>query len=149
MTVQIPSAPPLAPAGAAGAPTDRSAPPILEARSLTKQYRLPGEIVDAVRGVSLTVLPGEFVALMGPSGSGKSTLLQLLGGLDRPTAGDVFLEGEAIARLSDDEATRLRRERTGFVFQSFNLVPLLDVVENVGLPFTIAGLDPRRGELAG
>jgi putative ABC transport system ATP-binding protein len=86
---------------------------------------------------------------MGPSGSGKSTLLQLLGGLDRPTAGDVFLEGEAISRLSDDQATRLRRERTGFVFQSFNLVPLLNVVENVGLPFTIAGLDPRRGELAG
>lgn len=97
--------------------------PILEARALTRQYRLPGEIVEAVRGVSLAVQPGEFVALMGPSGSGKSTLLQLLGGLDRPTAGEVFLEGEAISRLSDDQATRLRRERTGFVFQSFNLVP--------------------------
>ena len=84
---------------------------------------------------------------MGPSGSGKSTLLQLLGGLDQPTTGKVVLEGGDISRLSDDEATRLRRERTGFVFQSFNLVPLLDVVENVGLPFTIAGQDPRRGEL--
>lgn len=122
--------------------------PILEARALTKQYRLPGEVVEAVRGVSLSVAPGEFVALMGPSGSGKSTLLHLLGGLDRPTSGEVLLEGEPIGRLSDDAATRLRRERTGFVFQSFNLVPLLNVVENVGLPFTIAGRDPRKGELA-
>jgi putative ABC transport system ATP-binding protein len=134
-----------------GATTSPAGPddPILEARALTKQYRLPGELVEAVRGVSLRVASGEFVALMGPSGSGKSTLLQLLGGLDRPTSGEVFLGGEAISRLSDDAATRLRRERTGFVFQSFNLVPLLNVVENVGLPFTIAGQDPRSGELAG
>ena len=109
---------------------------------------MPGETVVAVRDVSLAVTPGEFVALMGPSGSGKSTLLQLLGGLDRPTSGEVILEGEDISRLSDDQATRLRRERTGFVFQSFNLIPLLDVVENVGLPFTIAGHDPRSGDVA-
>jgi len=122
--------------------------PILEARQLTKQYRMQAETVDAVRGVTLAVMPGEFVALMGPSGSGKSTLLQLLGGLDRPTSGQVLLEGEAISHLSDDAATHLRRDRTGFVFQSFNLVPLLNVVENVGLPFTIAGQDPRTGDLA-
>ena len=85
---------------------------------------------------------------MGPSGSGKSTLLQVLGGLDRPASGEVLLEGEIISELSDDRATKLRRDRTGFVFQSFNLIPLLDVNENVGLPFTIAGLDPTRGELA-
>jgi putative ABC transport system ATP-binding protein len=85
---------------------------------------------------------------MGPSGSGKSTLLQLLGGLDRPTAGEVVLDGEMISRLSDDGATRRRREKTGFVFQSFNLIPLLDVRENVGLPFTIAGQDPRSPEVA-
>ena len=132
---------------------DASAPkrtvlPILEARTLTKQYRMPGEIVDAVRGVTLAVMPGEFVALMGPSGSGKSTLLQLLGGLDQPTSGEVLLEGEPIGRLSDSDATRLRRERTGFVFQSFNLVPLMNVVENVALPFTIAGQDPRSVELS-
>ena len=121
---------------------------ILEGRDLTKTYPLGSTTVEALRGVSLAVGAGEFVALMGPSGSGKSTLLQLLGGLDRPTSGEVLLEGEIISELSDDRATKLRRDRTGFVFQSFNLIPLLDVTENVGLPFTIAGLDPSRGELA-
>jgi len=121
---------------------------ILEAHDLAKRYRLGATTVDALRGVSLSVEAGEFVALMGPSGSGKSTLLQLLGGLDRPTSGEVVLEGEIVSELSDDRATRLRRDRTGFVFQSFNLIPLLDVTENVGLPFTIAGLDPSRGEPA-
>src|SRR3954464_13294682 len=120
---------------------------ILEARDLTKSYPVGGTTVEALRGVSLSVLPGEFVALMGPSGSGKSTLLQVLGGLDQPTSGEVILEGEAISQLSDDRATRLRRDRTGFVFQSFNLIPLLDVAENVALPFTIAGQDASRGEL--
>ncbi len=121
---------------------------ILEASDLIKRYELGASTVDALRGVSLTVAEGEFVALMGPSGSGKSTLLQLLGGLDRPTSGAVTLQGAAISELDDDAATRLRRDRTGFVFQSFNLIPLLDVTENVGLPFTIAGQDPSRGELA-
>ena len=123
-------------------------PPILEARDLTKSYRLGETTVEALRGVSLTVDEGEFVALMGPSGSGKSTLLQLLGGLDRPSSGEVVLQGETISRLGDEQATRLRRDRTGFVFQFFNLIPLLDVTENVGLPFTIAGADPRSGDIA-
>ena len=122
-------------------------PSILEARDLVKSYPLGSTTVEALRGVSLTVDAGEFVALMGPSGSGKSTLLQVLGGLDQPTSGDVVLEGQSIGRLSDEQATRLRRERTGFVFQSFNLIPLLDVRENVGLPFTIGGQDPTRGTL--
>ncbi|MEA2536074.1 MAG: putative transport system ATP-binding protein [Chloroflexota bacterium] len=121
---------------------------ILEARDLTKRYRLGKTTVDALRGVSLTVEAGEFVALMGPSGSGKSTLLQLLGGLDTPSTGEVVLDGDPVSTMSDDAATRLRRRKTGFVFQFFNLIPLLDVAENVGLPFTIAGDDPRKGSAA-
>jgi len=113
--------------------------PILEARDVTKRYELGRTTVEALRGVSLAVAPGEFVALMGPSGSGKSTLLQLLGGLDQPTTGSVVFEGVDISHLSDAQATKLRRERTGFVFQAFNLIPLLSVRENIELPFTIAG----------
>jgi len=113
--------------------------PILEAREVTKVYELGRTTVEALRGVTLSVAPGEFVALMGPSGSGKSTLLQLLGGLDRPTSGAIVFEGRDISALTDAQATRLRRERTGYVFQSFNLIPLLNVSENVMLPFTIAG----------
>ena len=120
---------------------------MLEAREVAKSYRLGNETVEAVRGVSLAVAPGEFVAIMGPSGSGKSTLLQVLGGLDQPTTGEVLLQGETISALSDEQATRLRRDRTGFVFQSFNLIPLLDVTENVSLPFTIAGIDPTKGDV--
>jgi putative ABC transport system ATP-binding protein len=123
-------------------------PPILEAHDLTKDFELGESTVHALKSVSLAVQPGEFVALMGPSGSGKSTLLQLLGGLDQPTTGVVVFEARDISRLSDDDATRLRRERTGFVFQAFNLIPLLDVRENIALPFTIAGQDAARGELA-
>jgi putative ABC transport system ATP-binding protein len=123
-------------------------PPILEARDLAKTYRAGEAEVHALQGVSLSVQPGEFVALMGPSGSGKTTLLQLLGGLDRPTSGDVVLDGVAISTLDDDAATRLRREKTGFVFQAFNLVPLLSARENVALPFLLAGRDPRRGDTA-
>ncbi|MCI0582340.1 MAG: ABC transporter ATP-binding protein [Chloroflexi bacterium] len=122
-------------------------PPILEAHDLTKRFELGESTVEALKGVSLAVQPGEFVALMGPSGSGKSTLLQLLGGLDQPTTGAVVFEGDDISHLSDDDATRLRRERTGFIFQAFNLIPLLNVRENIALPFTIAGQDASRGEL--
>ena len=120
--------------------------PILEARGLTRRYRLGSTYVEALRGVSLSVAPGEFVAIMGPSGSGKTTLLQLLGGLDRPTSGEVILDGEVVSRLSDAAATRLRREKTGFVFQFFNLLPFLNVRENIALPYLIAGRDPERGE---
>jgi len=133
---------PLPSAAAAPTAAPHAAPtatPILEARGVTKRYELGKTTVEALRGVTLAVQPGEFVALMGPSGSGKSTLLQLLGGLDRPTTGSVVFEGADISHLSDSQATKLRRERTGFVFQAFNLIPLLSVRENIELPFTIAG----------
>jgi putative ABC transport system ATP-binding protein len=126
---------PAPPAMAAGP----AATAILEARDVTKRYELGRTMVDALRGVSLAVAPGEFVALMGPSGSGKSTLLQLLGGLDQPTSGSIWFEGADISHLTDAQATKLRRERTGFVFQAFNLIPLLSVRENIELPFIIAG----------
>jgi putative ABC transport system ATP-binding protein len=145
-----PSVSPQSDAGTSGAASERPErdTTILEACDLTKGFRIGTRDVEVLRGISLKVQRGEFVAVMGPSGSGKSTLLQLLGGLDRPTSGEVVLDGAVVSRLSDKEATRLRREKTGFVFQFFNLIPLLDVYENVALPFTIAGVDPRRGEAA-
>ena len=112
---------------------------ILEAHDLVKQYPVGDGQVDALRGISLAVERGEFVAIMGASGSGKSTLLHLLGGLDTPTTGEVVIDGVNISTLDDDHATLTRRERTGFVFQFFNLIPLLSVRENVALPFLIGG----------
>ena len=112
---------------------------ILEAHDLVKRYALGDGSVDALRGVSLSVAKGEFVAIMGSSGSGKSTMLHLLGGLDRPSEGSVLIDGINISQLSDEEATLTRREKTGFVFQFFNLISLLNVAENVALPFLIAG----------
>ncbi len=112
---------------------------ILEARDLAKSYPLASGSVEALRGVTLTVQRGEFVAIMGQSGSGKSTMLHLLGGLDRPTEGEVVIDGVNISRLSERRATLTRREKTGFVFQFFNLIPLLTVAENVALPFMIRG----------
>ncbi len=112
---------------------------ILEAHDLVKRYPLGEGAVDALRGVSLSVAKGEFVAIMGSSGSGKSTMLHLLGGLDRPSEGTVLIDGINISQLNDEDATLTRREKTGFVFQFFNLISLLNVAENVALPFLIAG----------
>ncbi|HTI30384.1 MAG TPA: ABC transporter ATP-binding protein [Methylomirabilota bacterium] len=112
---------------------------ILEAHDLVKRYPLGEGSVDALRGVSLSVAKGEFVAIMGSSGSGKSTMLHLLGGLDRPSEGTVLIDGINISQLNDEDATLTRREKTGFVFQFFNLISLLNVAENVALPFLIAG----------
>jgi putative ABC transport system ATP-binding protein len=114
-------------------------PVILEARDLVKRYRLGEGQVDALRGVSLSVNKGDFVAIMGASGSGKSTMLHILGGLDLPTSGDVVIDGLNLAALDEEHRTLTRREKTGFVFQFFNLIPLLNVRENVALPFLIAG----------
>ena len=114
-------------------------PVILEARDLVKRYPLRAGSVDVLNGVSLSVEQGEFVAIMGASGSGKSTMLHLLGGLDRPTSGEVMIDGVNISQLDDEHATLTRRAKTGFVFQFFNLIPLLNVAENVALPFLIGG----------
>jgi putative ABC transport system ATP-binding protein len=114
-------------------------PVILEARDLVKRYPLQAGSIDALRGVSLSVEQGEFVAIMGASGSGKSTMLHLLGGLDRPTSGQVVIDGVNVSQLNDEQATLTRRAKTGFVFQFFNLIPLLNVAENVALPFLIGG----------
>ncbi|MBW3612447.1 MAG: ABC transporter ATP-binding protein [Chloroflexi bacterium] len=123
--------------------------PILEARDLVKRYPVGEGVVDALRGVSLTVDSGEFVAIMGASGSGKSTMLHLLGGLDLPTEGEVVIDGIAISTLDEEQRTLTRRAKTGFVFQYFNLIPLLSVAENVALPFLIAGdaLDRHRSRV--
>jgi putative ABC transport system ATP-binding protein len=118
--------------------------PILVAGDLVKEYRSDGSTTKALDGVSLEVSPGSFVAVMGPSGSGKSTLLHLLGGLDSPTSGDVFLDGKALSGLPDKDVTLARRGSIGFVFQFFNLVPVLTVEENIALPLVIAGEPPAR-----
>ncbi|MGH2429279.1 MAG: ABC transporter ATP-binding protein [Candidatus Limnocylindria bacterium] len=112
---------------------------ILEAHDLVKRYPLGEGEVEALRGVSLAVEQGEFVAIMGASGSGKSTMLHLLGGLDRPTSGEVIIDGVNVSALDEEHRTLTRRAKTGFVFQFFNLIPLLSVAENVGLPFLISG----------
>ena len=123
-----------------------SAPPLLVARDLHKDYPMNGETVHALRGVSLSVQPGEYIAIAGPSGSGKSTLLQLIGGIDTPTAGSVELLGTRLESLGDRELTRLRLTRLGFVFQRFHLLPVLTARENVELPMAEAGVaaPPRR-----
>jgi putative ABC transport system ATP-binding protein len=117
--------------------------PILEADHLAKTYDSLGIDVLALRGVDLALEPREFVAVMGPSGSGKSTLLHLLGGLDRPTAGRVRLEGERIDDRSEAGLALLRRRKLGFVFQFFNLLGNLTVAENVELPALLVGASPR------
>ncbi len=112
---------------------------VVSAREVTRRYGEGATAVDALRGVSLDIRPGELTAIMGPSGSGKSTLMHILAGLDRPTSGDVSIAGTTITELRDTELTRLRREHVGFVFQFFNLLPMLTAEENVTLPLSLAG----------
>lgn len=109
---------------------------------------MDGAEVPALRGVSLEVAAGDFVAVMGPSGCGKSTLLQICGGMDRADGGALFVEGRDVASMADDELTKLRRERVGFVFQFFNLLPTLTVEENIALPLLLARRPERESLLS-
>jgi putative ABC transport system ATP-binding protein len=123
-----------------GVPVDSA----VEARDLTRVYGEGTAAVEALRGVDIDVRSGELVAVMGPSGSGKSTLMHILAGLDKPTSGTVMIAGNDITRLDDSRLTQLRRKHIGFVFQFFNLLPMLDTEENVVLPLSIAGEKPDK-----
>src|SRR5438046_3027253 len=126
-------------------PHEVAAAPVISALELTRRYGAAETAVHALRGVSVNVARGGLTAVMGPSGSGKSTLMHILAGLDRPTAGDVWIADTRIGELNDTQLTRLRREHIGFIFQFFNLLPMLTAKENVVLPLSIAGRKPDAG----
>jgi putative ABC transport system ATP-binding protein len=117
---------------------------IVSADEVSRRYGQGEAAVDALRGVSVRFPAGRYAAIMGPSGSGKSTLMHILAGLDRPTAGTVSIDGVELTHLSDRELTQLRRDRIGFIFQTFNLLPVLSAQENILLPLSIAGHKPDR-----
>jgi putative ABC transport system ATP-binding protein len=117
---------------------------LLEAKDLSKLYSLGEHAVEALKGVDFSVRKGEFVAIMGPSGSGKSTLMHLLGGLDTPTDGDIYLSDQALSKLNKKQITLSRRKNVGFVFQFFNLMPTLSAEENIMLPILIDGKNPKK-----
>jgi putative ABC transport system ATP-binding protein len=117
--------------------------PVIDIRDLGRDYALEGELVQALRGVSLVIRRNEYVAIMGPSGSGKSTLMNLVGCLDTPTAGEYWLSGQEVSRLSDQALARVRNREIGFVFQTFNLLPRATALHNVELPLVYAGLGAR------
>ena len=118
---------------------------VVVARDVTRRYGQGDTAVDALRGVSVVIPKGQFTAVMGPSGSGKSTLMHILAGLDRPTAGSVTIEGNEITTMGDQQLTLLRRDHIGFIFQFFNLLPMLTALENIMLPLRIAGRVPEKG----
>ncbi len=120
------------------------AAPVVSAVDLTRRYGEGETAVDALRGVSLEVAKGQLTAVMGPSGSGKSTLMHILAGLDKPTSGEVTIADTNISRLNDSDLTKLRRTHIGFVFQFFNLLPMLNAEENIVLPLSIAGEKPDK-----
>jgi putative ABC transport system ATP-binding protein len=120
----------------------------VRATDVTRRYGKGDTAVDALRGVSLDLAGGELTAIMGPSGSGKSTLMHILAGLDRPSSGQVFVQNTEISKLRDNDLTKLRREHIGFIFQFFNLLPMLSAEQNIVLPLRIAGRRPDREWLA-
>ncbi len=115
----------------------------IEIRDLTKTYKLGHTSVEALRGISLTIDSPEIIGVVGPSGSGKSTMLNILGGIDVPTSGAVLIDGREIGKLDDDGRTELRRNEIGFIFQSFNLIPVLTALENVELPLMALGVGKK------
>jgi putative ABC transport system ATP-binding protein len=117
--------------------------PFLQAVQVHKEYRQGQQALEVLRGIDLTIPRGEFIAVMGPSGSGKSTLLNVLGGLDRPTSGTISVEGREITALDQDALCRYRRERVGFIFQSFQLIATMTALDNVAFPLVFAGIPPR------
>jgi len=120
--------------------------PLITTIDLWRSYQLGAEKIDALRGVNMTVMPGQFIAVVGRSGSGKTTLLNILAGLDKPTSGQVLFENRDIAAMNEHDLTEIRRHKIGFVFQSFGLLPLLSAFENVELPLRIAGVRTRERE---
>ena len=124
--------------------SERAPSAVVAAQDLTRRYGEGDTAVDALRGVSIDVEQGKLTAVMGPSGSGKSTLMHILAALDRPTSGRVWIAGRELGNLSDTEITKVRRKHIGFVFQFFNLLPMLTAEENIVLPMTIAGEKPKR-----
>src|SRR5579884_74661 len=116
---------------------------MIKLENVTKRYQMGDVIVDALRGVSLEIRDGEFVAIMGPSGSGKSTLMNILGCLDTPTSGSYLLDGIEVSRMTDDELALVRNRKIGFVFQSFNLLPRVEAIKQVELPLMYAGVHDR------
>ena len=120
--------------------------PLISTVDLWRTYQLGSEEINALRGVNMTVMPGQFIAVVGRSGSGKTTLLNILAGLDKPTSGQVLFENRDIAGMNEHDLTEIRRHKIGFVFQSFGLLPLLSAFENVELPLRIAGVRTRERE---
>ena len=116
---------------------------IIEVKEISKTYGEGSATVTALNSVNLSIDQGQFVTVMGPSGCGKSTLLHLIGGLDRPTSGSVWIDGKDISKMKDDELTELRRRKMGFVFQFFNLIPVLSAEENAALPLILDGVKPE------
>ncbi len=117
---------------------------ILSTTNLTKQYGKEPNVVNALKGIDLSIEQGEFAAIIGTSGSGKSTLLNMLGGLDRPTSGSVRVDDFELGKLNDEDLTVFRRQRIGFIFQNYNLVPVLNVYENITMPIRLDGKKPDR-----
>jgi putative ABC transport system ATP-binding protein len=122
-----------------------AAGPVVSAHDVTRRYGEGETAVDALRGISIEIEQGKLTAVMGPSGSGKSTLMHILAGLDKPTSGTVTIAGEEITKMNDNQLTHLRRKHIGFVFQFYNLLPMLNAEENVKLPLSVAGVKAEDG----